>query len=116
MFVTFSFERKITKSLRFVENFYCVIKKINSQPLYRYTKFKEEGKVLILIVINKKEVNIKDFLAKHHKLSQVVLKEQIKILFEEYNWIESNDKIVKITLLGEKDTKTFLDLVYARWS
>ena len=89
-------------------------KQINEQPLYRYTKLNNAGKLLILITKKQGAVNLDEF-AQDRKLDLAELQAQADILAKDYGWITLDKGSAEITELGKNDMETFIDFVYARW-
>ena len=110
-------EAGLNKSERFrdLESLTERIKKeINEQPLYRYTKLNNVGKLLILITKREAILNLEEF-AKERKLNFAELEAQAQVLANDYRWITLDGKTAQITEVGKKDMETFVDFVYARW-
>lgn len=92
-----------------------ISKKINEQPLYRYTELEEEGKQLILMANKGIAMKVEDF-ASERALGLDKVKQQMGILSDEYKWIKVAGGIIEITDKGKKDMKTFEDFVYGRYA
>lgn len=89
-------------------------KEIDEQPLYRYTRLSEAGKRIILRTYSDKEINLADF-SEDGKVQYDELKTQVRILADEYGWINIDGDTVRITEKGKNDVATFEDLCYGRY-
>jgi hypothetical protein len=109
------FESQIEKSPK-VRELEAVMREVQSridnQPLYRYTKLSEEGKLVTLLAVIGDPV---DFLklVKDRNLDTDEMKRQISVL-EGYGWIEVRDNKACITEKGSREIMTFNDLAYGR--
>ena len=89
-------------------------KEIDEQPLYRYTRLSEAGKRIILRTYSDKEINLADF-SEDGKVQRDELKTQVRILSDDYGWINIDGDTVRITEKGKNDVATFEDLCYGRY-
>lgn len=89
-------------------------KEIDEQPLYRYTRLSEAGKRIILRTYSDKEINLADF-SEDGKVQRDELKTQVRILADEYGWINIDGDTVRITEKGKNNVATFEDLCYSRY-
>ena len=85
---------------------------IENQPLYRYTRLTEPGKLVILFAFQGEPV---DFLAlaEERKLDKDEVKRQVKVL-EQYGWVEVRNGKAHVTQKGKQEISTFEDLAYGR--
>lgn len=89
-------------------------KEIREQPLYKYTRLAEEGKVLMLMLHSNK-LNLDEF-SKEREFNRDKLYSQALIL-EQYEWVKiENNNVLEITEKGIMELETFLDLVYGRFA
>jgi len=110
------FETGLEKSPKFsnLENLTGEIQKqIDEQPLYRYTRLSEAGKLIILRTYSDKEINLTDF-SEDRRFQFDELEMQSRILADDYGWINKEGDAVKITEKGKNDVATFEDLCYGR--
>ncbi|MCP3660537.1 MAG: hypothetical protein GY830_09605 [Bacteroidetes bacterium] len=108
-------ESKIEQSpkLNKLEDFTKQIKKeINNQPLYRYTKLSESGKILTLQIFSDNKINLQQYV-QDFNFEKDEVKNQAQILAE-YGWVINDNINVKITEKGKKEINTFEDICYAR--
>lgn len=89
-----------------------VQKEIQNQPLYRYTRLSEPGKLITLIAVKGEPVDFVT-LAQERKLDPEDTKRQVKVL-EEYGWIEVRDGKAHVTDKGSREIMTFEDIAYGR--
>jgi len=89
-------------------------KQIDEQPIFRYTKLVEAGKILILSVKKEKSIDLVDF-SKERDLSLEKLEKQAQILSEDFGWITKEGNEIKITERGKEDLSTFQEFVYGRY-
>lgn len=86
---------------------------IENQPLYRYTKLSEAGKVLTLEAFRGEAINLKAY-TERRKFAEEEVKKQAKILAE-YGWLVIENGQVSITEKGKKEVSTFEDICYGRF-
>lgn len=89
-----------------------VKQEIQNQPLYRFTRLSEPGKLITLIAVKGEPVDFVT-LAQERKLDPEDTKRQVKVL-EEYGWIEVRDGKAHVTDKGSREIMTFEDIAYGR--
>jgi hypothetical protein len=104
---------KITQKLNNLENITSTIQEeINNQPLYRYTKLVESGKILVLQIFKSEPINLNNYAEQRgFDIKEVI--QQAKIL-ESYGWISLENEISSITQDGLDSIATFQDICYGR--
>ena len=87
---------------------------IDNQPLYRYTRLSEGGKLLILTLVDEKKIDLHAFSDRKQIQCDELIK-QAQIL-DNYEWLNigGNAATVKITKKGMDEVATFEDLCYGR--
>ena len=89
-----------------------VKQEIQNQPLYRYTRLSEPGKLITLFAVRGEPVDFMAF-AGERKLDPDETKRQVRVL-EEYGWIEVRDGKANVTEKGAREIMTFEDIAYGR--
>ena len=85
---------------------------IDNQPLYRYTKLNEAGKVLTLILFLKKPIDLQTYSeSRNFEISDV--KSQAELLCR-YGWAALEGNSLSITEKGVLEISTFEDICYGR--
>ena len=87
---------------------------INNQPLYRYTKLKEAGKLLVLTSYTARSLDFFTF-AESRKIEKQEIMEQSKVICD-YGWCTIDGNLLKITDKGLSEIGTFQDICYGRIS
>lgn len=87
-------------------------KEINNQPLYRYTKLTEAGKILILMLFASQTINLSEY-ATEREFEEKDVEEQTNKLVE-YGWVTVNNGMATLTIQGKDEIKTFEDICYGR--
>lgn len=87
---------------------------INNQPLYRYTKLKETGKLLVLDAYTTPSFDLLKF-AEYRKIEIHEVKEQAQIICK-YGWCTLDTNLLKVTDQGLSEIGTFQDICYGRMS
>lgn len=110
-----SIEAKIEQSpkLNHIEELTNQIKEeIDNQPLYKYMKLSESGKVMVLQLYDKKTVRFDDFTTIYSKDYEET-QHQARAL-NMYGWCDLENDQVTITAQGAADIGTFEDICYGR--
>jgi hypothetical protein len=108
-------ESKIEQSpkLNQIENLTKEIKKeVYDQPLYRYLRLTEEGKIMVLVVFKDYELYF-DKYAEERKFNLKTVSQQAMEV-EKYGWITLEPNVAKLTDLGKEEISTFEDICYGR--
>jgi len=89
-----------------------VQEQINNQPLYKYTKLSEAGKIIALFSVKGESVDLKG-LVKEGRFGEAEVNDQSQLLIQ-YGWVEIKDDKASVTEKGREEIMTFEDLAYGR--